>query len=306
MQASTILVTGANGFLGRNVALLSSHRGYRVIGIGHGEWSRNDWEKWGLSQWRSCDLTLDALRGYVEISEAIIHCAGGGLVSFSTAYPIADFERTVVTTAHVLESIRQTNPSCRVVYPSSASVYGNAKEVPIGEECRTQPISQYGVHKLMAELMVNSYAKQFGVPAAIVRLFSLYGCGLRKQLLWDACCTFAKGDRTFMGTGSEVRDWLHIQDAAELLVTAVEHASIACPIVNGGSGVGTSVRELLAHLVWSFSGTKLEIEFSGARREGDPSQYVANINAAKAWGWSPKLSLMEGIAEYATWWKSKP
>ena len=107
-----------------------------------------------------------------------------------------------------------------------------------------------------------------------------------------------------MGTGDEVRDWLHIEDAAELLVTAVEHASIECPIVNGGSGVGTNVRELLARLACGFSGTEQEIEFSGERRAGDPTQYVANIDAAKAWGWSPKLSLTEGIAEYIAWWKS--
>lgn len=297
-----VLVTGANGFLGRHVARCFSRRGDTVLGIGHGEWSREEWERWGLSGWQRADVNLETLVQYTGIVSTIVHCAGGGSVASSIEDPLADFERTVATTAHVLEYVRKVEPSCRVVYPSSASVYGVVEELPIREDCHAAPISQYGVHKLMAEQMVASYARQFGTLTAIVRLFSVYGCGLRKQLLWDACRKFANHDNVFMGTGGEVRDWLHVEDAAELLFAAAEHASIECPTVNGGSGEGITVREVLIHLASSLIRSASMPTFSGMKRTGDPSQYIADIEASREWGWSPKCHWKEGVAEYALWW----
>jgi UDP-glucose 4-epimerase len=301
----TILVTGAHGFLGRHVARSFSCQGYTALGIGHGEWAKSEWEKWGLSEWKCSDVNSASLKGLSTIPSIIIHCAGGGSVSFSIEDPIADFERTVVTTAHVLEYVRTAAPSCRVVYPSSASVYGTTEELPIEENCPAAPISQYGVHKLMAEQMVASYSRQFGTSAAVVRLFSVYGCGLRKQLLWDACCKFASNERVFMGTGDEVRDWLHVDDAAELLLAAAEHASAKCPIVNGGSGEGTAVRETLTHLSNCLSGVGSPPTFSGAQRTGDPSRYIANIEAARLWKWRPRRNWKQGVDEYVKWWKER-
>jgi UDP-glucose 4-epimerase len=298
-----VLVTGANGFLGRHVARCFARAGHLVLGIGHGEWSPEEWQLWGLNDWRSADVTKETLRQYDGKPTIIIHCAGGGSVAFSIHDPLADFKRTVESAAHVLEYVRTTAPCCRIVYPSSASVYGTVNSVPIQEDFRAAPISQYGTHKLMAEQMVTSYSRQFGTSAAIVRLFSVYGCGLRKQLLWDACSKFAKGDNVFMGTGNEVRDWLHVEDAATLLMAAAEHASPKCPTVNGGSGQGVTVRDVLLRLGSSLLQSEISPSFSGVQRTGDPTRYIADIEGSKAWGWFPKREWTEGIEEYAAWWK---
>lgn len=298
-----VLVTGANGFLGRHVARSFALRGHTVFGIGHGDWLQKEWQLWGLSGWHCADVTLETLRQHAREPGVVVHCAGGGSVSFSIDDPLADFERTVETTAHVLEYIRTFAPSCRFVYPSSASVYGTVETVPIREDCPAAPISQYGTHKLMAEQMVTSYSRQFGTSAAIVRLFSVYGCGLRKQLLWDACRKFVNNDNTFMGTGEEVRDWLHVEDAANLLMAAAEHASPDCPTVNGGSGQGVAVRDILLLLGRSLLQTEISPSFSGAQRTGDPPRYIADIKGAKAWEWFPTRGWTEGIKEYASWWK---
>ena len=301
MKPERVVVTGACGFLGRHVAQAMAQRGACVIGLGHGEWSREEWETWGLSEWHCRDVSLGALRQRGGTPDVIFDCAGSGSVSFSIENPLADFERTVVSTAHVLEFVRRCAPLCRVVYPSSASVYGKAATMPIGEDTVAAPISQYGTHKWMAEQMVASYALQFGVRAAVVRLFSVYGCGLRKQLLWDACGKLAAGDAVFMGLGDEVRDWLHVDDAVRLMVMAAEHASSDCVTVNGGCGVGVSVREVLRELVAAF-GKDIRVEFSGVERAGDPSRYVAAIDRSTEWGWNPRRGWKEGVAEYARWW----
>jgi UDP-glucose 4-epimerase len=297
-----MVVTGANGFLGRYVARRFAREGYRVLGIGHGEWSREEWELWGLSEWHRADVTLRTLKQYAGSPSAIIHCAGSGSVAFSLENPLAAFESTIVATAHVLEYIRLYAPSCRVVYPSSASVYGAVDSLPIREGCRLAPISQYGVHKLMSEQLVASYARLFGTSGSIVRFFSLYGPGLRKQLLWDACSKFAVGNNMFMGTGEEVRDWLHVDDATELLLVSVDHASSDCPIVNGGSGEGVTVRDLLQHLCSSLQKPSVIPGFSGAQRVGDPSRYIADLENAKSWDWRPRRFWRDGVTEYAAWW----
>jgi UDP-glucose 4-epimerase len=298
-----VLVTGANGFLGRHVARAFAVQGHTVLGIGHGNWLQKEWELWGLSGWYSADITLQALKEHAKEPALIVHCAGSGSVAFSIDDPLSDFERTVETTAHVLEYVRTSAPSCCVVYPSSASVYGTVTTVPIPEDCPAVPISQYGTHKLMAEQMVTSYSRQFGTSTAIVRFFSVYGCGLRKQLLWDACRKFANNDTTFMGTGNEVRDWLHVEDAAALLITAAKHASPACPTVNGGSGQGVTVRDVLLRLGSCLLQAEVSPTFSGAQRTGDPVRYIADTEQSKAWGWLPTRQWAEGVEEYAHWWK---
>jgi UDP-glucose 4-epimerase len=300
MEAASVVVTGAHGFLGRHVARCLARKGHTVLGLGHGDWSRAEWESWGLSSWHRCDVTLQSLVQYAGSPAVIMHCAGSASIAYSLENPVGDFERTVATTEHVLEFVRLHAPDCRVVYPSSAGVYGTVERLPIREDSPTAPISQYGVHKLMAEQAITSHAQQFGTTAAIVRLFSVYGCGLRKQLLWDACRKFAGHDNIFMGTGDEVRDWLHVEDASELLLTALEHASSKCPVVNGGSGEGVTVREVLTHLGSSF---EQKPDFSGAQRAGDPSRYIADIESAKAWGWRPVHHWKAGVDEYAAWWK---
>lgn len=303
-QKARVLVTGAHGFLGRYVARCCARRGHTVIGMGHGEWRQEEWELWGLSEWKRTNITLRTLKRIAYEPNIIFHCAGSGSVPSSIRDPLGDFERTVETTAHVLEYVRTSAPSCRVVYPSSASVYGAVATVPISENCPAAPISQYGTHKLIAEQMVTSYSRQFGTPAAIVRLFSVYGCGLRKQLLWDACHKFAKNDHIFMGTGDEVRDWLHVEDAAALLLAASEQATPKCPIVNGGTGRGVTIRDVLLYLGSSLLQTEVSPSFSGTQRVGDPVQYVADIKSSYDWGWSPTCQWKEGIEEYVTWWRN--
>ena len=302
MVPEQVLVTGANGFLGRNISRILANRGYKVVGLGHGNWKSEEWTIHGLTEWRQGDVCLDALKPFGSRLSAIIHCAGTGSVSFASQYPLESFLNTVVTTSHVLEFVRLFSPSTSVIYPSSASVYGTVETIPIREDAATRPISPYGAHKLMAENLVRSYAHSFGVSASIIRFFSIYGCGLRKQLLWDACAKFSRGETTFAGTGDEIRDWLHVEDAAELLLAAKLRASTNCPIVNGGTGVGATVRDVVLHLGKSLHKVPVLPKFSGEVRAGDPSRFVADITAAKGWGWSARHSYQKGVAEYAAWW----
>jgi UDP-glucose 4-epimerase len=297
-----VLVTGANGFVGRHVAKAAAARGCKVVGLGHGAWTRNEWKRFGLEEWRTADVTLETLLAYGGNPAVIIHCAGSGSVSYSMTNPFQDFERTVDTTLAVLEFSRLRDSMPRIVICSSAAVYGRAAAIPTGVREPLIPISTYGVHKKLAEDLCRGYAHHFGVRSALVRLFSVQGVGLRKQLWWDACCKLSRGETTFAGTGNETRDWLNVADAADLLCLAADHADRDCAVANGGSGEGVKVRDVISQLAAGL-GCAEGPQFSGAMRAGDPMHFAADIAEARAWGWAPKIDLAKDIRDYADWFK---
>lgn len=297
-----VLVTGAYGFLGRHVSRLYGEHGWHVVGLGHGVWPRDGWREWNIAEWHTCDITVNNLLTYAGRPDVIVHCAGSGNVGFSITNPFEDYRKTVETTAHVLEFVRLHSPVARVIVPSSAGVYGVAEKLPITEESALIPVSPYGVHKKMAEELCLSYGRHFGVATSVVRFFSVYGIGLRKQLLWDTCTKLAGNQNTFFGTGNETRDLLHVNDAAELLFTVGEYASPDCIVVNGGSGLGIPVSEIIGEIFACF-GRSDSPAFTGNSRPGDPMHYIADIKRALSLGWRPKIDWRSGIREYVNWFR---
>lgn len=299
-MSKRVLVTGAYGFIGRYTAKEFHKAGYYVIGLGHGTWGQNEASRWGVDEWHVGDVTMDALQTYALDCEVIVHCAGSGSVGFSIANPMKDFERTVWTTHYVLEFIRLYSPTTRFVYPSSAAVYGNQDELPLQVNMIPNPISPYGVHKKIVEELCQMYAKQYGVKVAVLRLFSVYGNGLRKQLLWDACRKLSDRQNEFWGTGEETRDWVHVCDVARAMYTACLQASPQCPVVNVASGHGTKISDILQILFGEY-GEHEQPFFGGQINVGNPNHYVADISEIKEWDWKPEVSLQDGVKDYVRW-----
>ena len=295
-----VLITGASGFIGRHVAREYHKKGWKVTGIGHGEFL--NWRDHGLSAWIKSDVTLDSLINLANLPDVIIHCAGGASVGFSVEQPAADFNLTVCSTSSVLEFIRLHSPSTRLIYPSSAAVYGQVKPLPILENIDLNPVSPYGAHKQMSEALCQLYSKQYGLSIAIVRMFSIYGLELRKQLLWDACKKIERNDCSFFGTGEEIRDWLHVKDISNLLFITSQNTSVDCPIANAGYGNGVKVKDILQHLANEFN-IGVKPTFSSKVKPGDPNAYIADISKARSWGWEPSINWQEGVSQYVNWYK---
>lgn len=297
-----VLVTGGHGFLGRHVARAFADAGYAVTAIGHGTWSEDEYRSWGVSEWHCSDITLAELLSRCRRPDVFVHCAGSGHVGASLEQPLEDFQRNVDTTAAALEFVRKRSPHARLFFISSAAVYGQAAAGPLREDTPIAPVSPYGVHKQMAERLCASYAEHFGLRVSVLRIFSLYGPQLRKQLLWDACNRLSAGVAAFSGNGGELRDWLHVADAAAFVLTLATAAEGEYSVFNVGTGSAVSVSDILAELSSAMSAGP--VSFSGRGRPGDPSSLVADCARAKSIGWRPRRDWREGVREYVAWYRS--
>jgi UDP-glucose 4-epimerase len=299
-----VIVTGAAGFVGRHVAKILARRGCQVVGIGHGTWSHEEASTWGVSEWHATDISVDALVNVGAVPNAVVHCAGSGSVGYSLGHPFQDFSRSCVSVAATLEYLRLRAPTASLVYLSSAAVYGQRDERAISEDVTIAPVSPYGVHKSIGESLCRMYGSQYGVRSAVVRLFSVYGNGLRKQLLWDACSKCARGDVEFAGDGTETRDWIDVEDAATLVTDAIGWSGATAPVFNGGTGAAPTVREVLAELL-SGLGSAEQPSFTGAVRAGDPKHYRADISNARSQGWAPRVGWGAGVRAFAVWYRTQ-
>ena len=293
------LVTGAAGFIGSCVVRQLLDEGHAVIGIGHA-----GVRPFGAPgyRWHEAEVDLPSLHALECVPDVVIHCAGSASVARSIESPEKERQRTIGSAAAVLDFAAAAAPQARLVLISSAAVYGHVNSQPIAESEPSVPVSPYGEYKRQAEEMWRAQASLHKLQGVIVRLFSVYGEGLRKQLLWDACVKLCAGNGEFGGTGNESRDWLYVDDAARLLVLASGRATSACPVVNGGSGQAVPVRQILEELS-SALGLRMVPRFNGVVRPGDPMRYLADIMRARAWGWQPRLEWREGIRRYAHWFR---
>jgi UDP-glucose 4-epimerase len=302
----TVIVTGARGFIGRVVCRHLADCGMTVCGVGHGDVPAGDLERNGLAGWRQGEVDISNLDDIAESHgpiSAVVHLAGGATVGASIRAPLEDFNRTCRTSAQLLDWIRQRSPRTAALVVSSAAVYGARHRNPIPEDAATTPESPYGTHKLVMEMLCRSYARNFGVRAVLLRLFSVYGEGLRKQLLWDLCSSLKMCNGARLGgTGQEIRDWIHVTDAVELIRQALPLASPDCPAINGGSGHGTTVASI-ANEVADYWGGDAGVEFSGLRRAGDPDSLIADTHRASSLGFVPRIELRVGLHRYVDWYR---
>lgn len=233
--------------------------------------------------------------------DVCINAAGSGNVSYSVTHPLIDFEANTLDVIRILDSIKKHQISCKYLHISSAAVYGNSVSLPIKESSALQPISPYGYHKQMSEIVCKEYHHLFGIAVAIVRPFSIYGVGLKKQLLWDICNKLTVQKEVILfGTGDESRDFIHISDFVNVLKIIIDKSNFAGDIYNAASGIETTIKSIA--LIFESEYAK-KIHFNGERKAGDPINWKADIEMIKEIGFLPKANLEISIRAYIKWFK---
>lgn len=300
------LVLGAGGFLGSYIAELCRRLDYKVYGISRGAVHPPG----PFSRYIASDIETADLDGLLKDSniDYCFHFAAPSSVANSIVSPFGDFMGCLPGTARLLDALRRNQPNCHIILASSAAVYGNPVSLPISELSDVSPISPYGCHKLLAENLAKEYSRIYHLRISVMRIFSAYGVGLRKQLLWDACnktlVALKARDSTvhFSGTGCETRDFIHAQDVAKAALLIAQNESSEFNIYNVGSGQETSIRHII-ELIASKLDANVRIEFPGQSCFGVPSNWRADISKLCRIGYTPTSTLEKGVCDYVEWVK---
>jgi UDP-glucose 4-epimerase len=235
--------------------------------------------------------------------DVVFHLANAASVQPSLGDPSDDLRRNVATTLAVLEALRSASRTPLLVFVSSAAVYGNAQILPMSEDHPLEPMSPYGVSKLMAEEYVRLYNRLYGIPAVCVRPFSIYGPRQRKQVIYDWMVRTFDGEQPLevLGSPDVSRDFVFVRDAAQALLTIARTAPARGEPYNVASGKETTLGEL-AETLRRVTRIETDFEFSGQVRTGDPLRWTGDPSRARELGAECATRLEDGLRLTAEWY----
>ena len=304
LKNKKILVTGGAGFIGRYLVNALLKKGSSVIVVD--DFSKNT-GRLSLKKVKLIKVKLPNSEFSKilkrEKPEAIFHLTGTSYVPLSVQYPLKDLRSNTEITLSILEAIRTVEPNTHMVYFSSAAVYGNPKKIPINEDDPVNPISPYGISKLAAERYAFVYSHIHNMKTASLRPFSVYGPYQRKQVVFDLIDKLHKNPNELFvhGTGSEVRDFVYVEDVTQACITVLERGKLEGEVYNVASGKPISIKNL-SHKIASIMNLNPKIIFSGKVRSGDPVHWKANITKIQKLGYRPSVNLEEGIRKTIFWY----
>jgi UDP-glucose 4-epimerase len=304
-EAKTVLITGVAGFIGRYVARYFATQGWDVVGIDSS--APENAPVSNLTAYHSLRMPSPELAQIVTscAPTLCIHCAGRAAVGLSMTAPAPDFYANTVMTFELLDTLRLNAPGCRFIFLSSAAVYGNPHSLPIDEDHPTIPLSPYGFHKLQSEQLCREFSKIYDLPTASIRIFSAYGTGLRRQVLWDICQKAVLNQSVKLrGTGSESRDFVHALDIAHALMLVATAAPMTGEVYNLATGNEIKIVDL-AGLVLAAVDYQGKLDFDGVIPSGTPLNWRADISRLVALGFTPAIDLELGVKSFANWCKAE-
>lgn len=299
MTDMKVLITGSTGFIGSAILhYLSNSRNIIVY-----EWRRD-----GI--YREGKLLYHALLESPESTETVIeeikpnvvyHCAGAAIVYNSVEHPYEDMIGNYLLTHNLLFAIQKKSIHTKFIFFSSAAVYGNPDKLPMNEDSPIAPLSPYALHKSAAESICIYMNRHYNIDTKILRIFSVYGPGLKKQFFWDMYRKIERFNRLdLIGNGEESRDYIYISDLVEAALL-VANSNCNDIVFNVANGEEVKIKDVARKFAYEMGLTDDSICFDGKRREGDPLCWCADISKLVQLGYKRKVSFDEGIREYIRW-----
>jgi len=325
MNNKKILVTGGAGYIGSITTKVLKEKGFEPIifdSLVTGHKNSLDKEKFYQGDLVK-DVELLSKIFKEEKPEGVIHFAAMSLVGESVQNPQKYFTNNLFGVLNLLK-VMIDNQVLKIVFSSTAAVYGEPQKIPIEEDDPKNPTSPYGESKLMIEKILKWYSQAYGLSAIALRYFNACGAALDGSLgedhqsethLIPMAMQAALGQRKdfkIFGNdyptpdGTCIRDYIHVLDLAEAHVAALNSFQKGFQFYNVGTNHGFSVLEVV-QMIKNVSGVNFETPI-GPRRAGDPSQLVAKAEKIKKeLGWEPKYSDLKTIVETAwKWHKNHP
>jgi UDP-glucose 4-epimerase len=311
-----IVVTGASGYIGGQIALQLKDSGYEVYGVDLRACPRHLQDVFkGFSNNNFADQYCIEWMLQLE-PHAIIHCAGTSLVGPSIESPQIYYNNNVVKTLKLLDAIIAQVNRPRFIFSSSAAVYGTPLMTPVHEVDPKEPISPYGESKLMVEHILAAYRRAYNLDYVAFRYFNACGADTQArhgqepgathiiarvlESIRDCHEFYLYGNTFNTPDGTCVRDYVHVDDIARAHIIALDNIIIRSGVYNIGSTSGTTNREII-HMAEKITGAKVDV-IAAPARPGDPD--VLTASSEKILGecaWQPVYTL-EDIIQHAWAW----
>ena len=299
-----VLVTGGAGFIGSHIIRLLLEDGHHVSVLdnlknGH----REDLDK--RARLTIGDMT-DPQKTYISLKniDAVIHLAGLIVVPDSVKDPILYCQNNVLGTVNLLEQMRKADVR-KIIFSSSACVYGTPDKFPIKEDAPIRPDNPYGAAKAAIEVFLRSYHVDFGFDVTILRYFNPYGPGEKHDPETHAIpnfikATLAKAPIPLYWQGEQIRDFIFIKDLVRAHIDVLPLGGFN--IFNVGTETGIKVKDVL-DAIFEIIGYESPIEDLGERLGDVQVNYASSIKLHKTVNWSAKVNLKEGLQETINYYK---
>ena len=298
------LVTGGAGFIGSNIVRRLLELGHEPVVLDNVSSGYRENLVPGVAFVEGDVRDRESVKAAIDGCGVVLHLAASVGNARSIADPQTDSAINVVGTLNVLEAARAQGIE-RVVFSSSAGVFGELKTLPIAEDHPQDPDSPYGTSKLAAEKMCLVYNKLYGMRTVCLRYFNVYGPHQRFDAYGNVIPIFAdrilKGvPMTIFGDGEQTRDFVNVADVAAANLAAAFTAEVR-GVFNIGSGGRITINEL-ARVMQEVSGVHVGVEYA-PERPGDVRDSLADISAAHAaFGFAPVVPIEgRGLEMYMEW-----
>ena len=303
-----VLVTGAAGFIGSNLAKRLLDEKYDVTGIDRfSDYYDVDLKKTNIAsldgmKFIEGDLNSIDLKKILPGINVVFHLAAQAGVRGSWGYGFENYiNDNVFATQKLLEACKVSSVN-RIVFASSSSVYGDIEDFPFKETALLKPSSPYGVTKVSCEDLFRIYARSFGLQSVVLRYFTVYGPRQRPDM---AIHKFISGilknkEITIFGDGEQIRDFTFIDDIVDATFLASKINITGSDIYNIGGGESITVNSLL-EILGELTGREIVKEYLDSQN-GDVFRTRADLQKSKSiLGWAPKVQLKDGLAKQILW-----
>jgi UDP-glucose 4-epimerase len=301
-----IFVTGGAGFIGSWVARVLLESGHEVVVFDNLYTGSTELIPEGAEFIEGDLLDLGATREALQGSEAVIHLAARTVVPESVEDPQAFFQANLVGGQNLLEAMRAEGVG-KIVFSSTAAVYGAPSKVPIEEDDPKFPVNPYGATKLAYEQLLHAYHACYGLDVIMFRYFNPFGPGELDRKHTKAIPNFIRAILSgrpipLYWQGEQERDFFYVEDIARAHALGLEQSGYE--YYNLGSGKGTKVIDVV-DLLGELMGVKPEIEDLGERAGDPPLLYASTEKAKRDLGWKATTPLEAGLKQTIEYYRAE-
>jgi UDP-glucose 4-epimerase len=297
------VVLGGGGFLGTNLCRELVAAGGRIRAFGR---SRAWPDAQQGVEWRTGSLDdTAALSSAIESFDVVFHLIHASVPQSAQLDIAGDIRQSVLPSLALLDICRTLKVRRIVFVSSGGTIYGAARVIPTPETAPTEPITAYGIGKLMIEKYLALYERLHGLSYRVLRVANPFGpfqLATKGQGVIAALLSRALNNEPIeiWGDGTVVRDYVFVDDVVDALRAAAVDESEA-RVFNIGSGQGRSVREVVAAIETSL-GRKVKIDWKPGRAIDVPASILSIDRARDLLGWTPRTSFEDGLAQTIRWW----